>query len=363
MKKKHGVFIGFVVLLTTALFALGGCGDIKTARKINAFLRENGFETIRGGSKEEINGQLFDVLAEHGFGMGNGSYEEMEQRRIRFASVIVETECFDTAKKAFLSPDFLGYYFGLWAVIKTDAVPEKSPEALEFLEFFYRLIKEDETLRSIISDNFSFLKLYEEAPDVLEQFYPELVEEKELHRDGVLANAITKSSKEFKNAIIEQVSADISYAFPFSKFKETLADFKPSSPREGGYLFVFDDSEHKLYKSSDSSESFTRIVSRHDVSDYRTDILYPVVNPNDAQIIIYETYSYEKPNNYWFGYVYLLHTNVRVVHTASGRTIFNKNFRSTGDESYWYTGDYAIDNDYDSKEYAKQISEIVKRGL
>jgi hypothetical protein len=27
MKKKHGVFIGFVVLLTTALFALGGCGN------------------------------------------------------------------------------------------------------------------------------------------------------------------------------------------------------------------------------------------------------------------------------------------------------------------------------------------------
>jgi hypothetical protein len=164
-----------------------------------------------------------------------------------------------------------------------------------------------------------------------------------------------------KNTIIGQITADdenrvLMKAFCLSAVKASLADLKPSSPQKGGYFLVFDDAGREFGE-------FTLNAPYNKADEYKTDTLFPVLNPNNAQIIIYEIYSYEKPDGYWFGSVFLRHTTVRVVNTATGKTVFNRTFRSSGDDRCFYSGDYALDDDYNERDYAEQISALVQRGL
>jgi hypothetical protein len=232
-----------------------------------------------------------------------------------------------------------------------------------------------------LDHDFAFLKLYEEAPDVFEKFYPEIIKAKEIKTLGSLSNAVTKSSQEFKNTIIKQVKTDITKSIPLSQSKTIFADFKPSTPQVGGYIFVFDDTGQFITLDS---ESVTLDTPIHKVTSYKTDILYPVSNPNEAQIIIYETYSYKKPEHmYAGGYVVLRNTTVQAVYVENGKTLFKKTFMSTANlnytRMYMQSGDgslipiggfhttpenkqYVLDDDFIPGEYAKQISEIIKKG-
>ncbi|MDR1056345.1 MAG: hypothetical protein LBL90_11135 [Prevotellaceae bacterium] len=355
------VFLCFTVM---AIFTLAGCGDVKTTKKVNTFLQENGWEKIHIGSKEDINSQLFDILLKHDFGLGNGIQEQREQRQIRVAEFIVENGFYGTAKKFISSYPYLGwrsFELILWIAIMTDAISEKNTEAIEFLNFFHQeIIGKD--YEQELDYYFSFLILYEEAPEIFEKINYGGYRNSWIRPKEAIVRAVIQSSKKFKKAITEQLT--IREAFPLSIAENLFANFKPSNPKKGKYLLVFDNTTHKLYKTrADTSDYFTRTVFKKDISLYEAGILQPANKLNEAQIIIYETYSYQQPNGYWFGYVYLVRTNVKVVNAVTGKTIFNKTFKSTGDESYLGTGDYILDDDYSAKEYVKQILEIVKKAL
>jgi hypothetical protein len=350
-----------IVLVVSIVGLFGGCEEFKQNRKIrwtiNNFLNENGWETITSGSKEKASEQLFAVLGNYQFGRGDGTLEEMIQRQARCADLIIETGCFGTAESALSNYDFYCMELGLWIALKVDALPEKTEEAEKILELFYENIQ-FEPEYNWVAKSFTFLKFYEEAPDIFEKFYPEVLEENKIKKAGSLANAVINASKEMKNAIIRQITADdestLITAFPLSAVEAVLADFKPLFPQKGGYFLVFDDRTRKVGE-------FTLKAPANMADEYKTDTLFPVINPNNAQIIIYETYSYEMPDGYWFGTVFLRHTNVLVVNAATGRTVFNKTFRSSGDERYFYSGDYVLDDDYNENSYAEQISALIQR--
>ncbi|MDR1983611.1 MAG: hypothetical protein LBQ28_02155 [Prevotellaceae bacterium] len=362
--KIYCIILIFLIVIFSIVEIFSGFENMGTKNKINAFLEARGMQTIEGGSKEEIESQLFSVLKDH-ITRVFGEYEN-DTLLSSIADLIVETGCYGTAKRM-KGYGILRLLF--WITIKADAVLEKTPENEEFLKWFYRTA--EDTNHSEFG-NLAFFKLYEENPNMLNKFYPEQTAYQE---EGSLENALTKSSKEFKNFIIKQtVTAGYekrkTKAFPVSMIKSILADFKPSAPEKGGYLFVFDDSEHKL--PDNSGESYTTNTNRTYTDRYETYILHPVLNPDNAQIIIYETYSYAGPRiyNHQHGGIsaYLCHTNVRVVNAATGKTIFNKTYRSDWDFIYSVSenSDYFIDNDYnyaESEKFAKQISELVEKGL
>jgi hypothetical protein len=380
------IFLSFTVL---AICALAGCGDSETKKEVNAFLQQNGWEKIKGGSKEEINTQLFDVLRKHSFGLGNGATEERKQRQIGVAGFIVENEFYGTANNI-LSYDLYGDSgeLILWLALMTDAMPEKSSEVIEFLDLFYQRMKNGKNEEEL-KYYFSYLMLYEAAPEIFEK----INYEKDMRPSEAIVRAAIQTSPEFKKAITEHLTIQdafylneaivraaiqaspefrktlteqltIQKAFPLSMADAILADFKPSNPQKGKYLFVYDDAPHELYKSRiDISDYFTKSIYEQNLSLYEAGILQPAEKLNEAQIIIYETYTYDFPDTYMSGYIYLLHTNVKVVNAVTGETIFNKTFESTGDEFYAFTGDYFVDDDYRAEEYAKQILEIVEKGL
>jgi hypothetical protein len=104
--KKLSTIVGLfshVILALLIVGILGSCGEIivnrKTTGKINGFLKENGWETIKAGTKDEINDQLFVVLQNHDFGRDPGTQDQWDQRQSRIAEFIVETGCYGTARK------------------------------------------------------------------------------------------------------------------------------------------------------------------------------------------------------------------------------------------------------------------------
>jgi len=363
------------VLVTSLVLNLSGCWESETEKKINTFLQECNFlqyndkkgvheaKKIKGGSKKEIEEQLFKILKDEKYGH---VIKRNEIHRL-CANLIVETGMYGTAKKLISDLYYENsnscYQLLSRIAIMTECVSKKTPEAVEFLNLFFK-IRSFDCADAGFSP--SFLKFYIKSPnsDIIDKFYPEKVSN--IHKEGTLEHAIVKlSSKELQNVILGHYKIpDIRKALPLVEFKKILEDFKPSNPQKGGYLFVFDNTPHKLNSDhySTVTEMNMRYFNKH--LGYETEILHLVSNPDNAQIIIYETYSYEK-DNAWSGNVFLRHTNVQVVNATTKETIFNKTFKTflRGRDVIVYTPPYALYDAYRSGSFAKQISEIVKRNL
>jgi hypothetical protein len=386
-KKTAVVICSIVVFLSIGL--LGGCRieERRLNDAINSFLQENELgklpDSFMTPSKVEINNQFYRVLAEHEFGDGF-----IHKKSI--AEFIVETGCYKTAEQIMTIKAHGDNYeqelvLAFWIAVTAEALLEKTPAAEALLELFYQIIEEDSAAEWITDYfwNLPILTIHEETPEMIELFYPELMDKIKSHQtEETLVNAIA-NSRRLKTAIFERIPLmdnienniyNTCKVFPLSKYKTVLANFKALHPQKGGYILVVEDTERRLPLDNDPlPEFFVPKSPGRSCSEYTTDTLHPVFDLNNAQLIIHETYSYEGPKKYGFYIgvglmstsVYLRHTNIKVVDAANEKTLFNKTFKTNWTDSYqlkW--GDsYFISDDYDPGEYAKQISEIVKKAL
>ena len=378
MNKRNllkNVYFGF--LLVSLIFS--GCES--RTKEVNKILEEYGFyETITGKSEDEINTELFNLLKERNFIIDKyilrkiSEHELMIKELPELADMIIKMKCFGTAKKIISKddpPHDKQLYLALWIIIKIDALLEKTPEAESVLELFYKGLENGRFANQVTYQfrflTHNFLKLHEEDPNILELFYPEIISIYESKTNGSINNAIINSSMKLKNEIIKRnVYNDIKKSFPLSRVKTILADFKPSSPQKGGYIIVFDDTDPKLPKISETiKDDFS--------SGYGNETLFQVQNPNKTQVIIYETYSYSKQ---FYNYVkdgimiggksdctvYLRNTNVKVVNVITGKTIFDKTFKTPAEKGYITHGGAVILVDrYKREKFVKEIAELVKK--
>ena len=407
------LLFGFIVPISAIVFTLTGCERNNTRKKINAFLEEskveqfnkktNGWEQakISKGSKVCINNQLYMILKGDESGRhrlyGNLSeeifsveddvwarnqpvYSRRDEYRYRcdlrlsqFADLIVETECYEAVKNliSYLNstpyPDPDHWKLVLWVVIKIELALEKNAEAVNILNQFYS--NNYSILTQIIDIDHNFLKFYinSQNQDIVNIFYPEKV--LKIHRDGTLEYAIKTSSKEFQSALFSNYDisdSDIRKNFPLQQLKSSIENIKSSNPHKGGYVFVFDDRKHTLYSNITVESHLVDAGPTHSqhFTRYKTEIMHPVTDPDNAQILIYESYSYQKQVG-WPS-LYLCHTNVQAIDLTTQKTIFNKTFRTPpykGSIIGSSGSNYAIWGEYKPELFAKQISEIVKRTL
>jgi len=292
--------------------------------KANIFLRKNSWEEIRIGSKEEINSHLANVLIKNtfgtGFGFGSDAVQKKNQDRV--VDFIVENEFYGAANNILLSNYFYrdsnAFNLIFKIVLMVDEMSEKEFESVEFLKNFYK------------------------KAEGLSWDY----------RNGAFLIAVQKSSKEFKKELIERLK--IEKALPLSLSENILPDFIPSDPKKGKYALF-----------SNSKKGKQQHFEKQYLSGYATETLFPASYLKEAQIIIYEICYNERIYGYGSMPVYLVHTNVKVVNAVTGKTIFNKTYKTKRHQQYVYMdGDTEIiDDNYEQIEYAKQISEIVKNDL
>jgi len=334
--------------------------------KINAFLQGNGWEEIQGGSQEEIDSQFAKVLARSKYGTDiNGSWGGQKKNQIRVAKFIVENEYYATAKQLFY-PTENALRLMLHIALKVDSISDKSPNASEFLTSFYQRIKEKD-FEKILGQELSFFTLYEASPELLRNLHCENIADTDywsingkriefwLRQDEPVVSGILNSSEEFKKRILEALT--IQKGFPASISEDTFASYKPSNPSAGKYLLVYDDERQKLPKGQNSF--FYSSMSVKEASRYETETLKPAKKINEAQIVIYENYFYERQSRYTGGYVYFRNTNVKAIDITTGREIFNETFKTKGREIYRSSDEYVVDDDYNGQ-FKEQIFQIIR---
>ena len=416
------LFFSFVVSISIVVFTLTGCERNNTRKKINAFLEEHKVEQFNKNTDSwekakikgnKINNQLYMILKgdeSKGHRLFGDLHEERfsveydvwarnqpvysrddeyryrcDLRLSQFAGLIVETGCYEAVKKliSYLNskpnPSSSHWELILWVIMKIELVHEKNDDALDILNQFY---SNNYPILGYINIDRNFLKFYMDSQNQngIDIFYPE--ETLNIHREGTLEHAIKTSSKELQSALFLNYTirdSDIQKNIPLQQLNSSLENFKPSNPRKGGYIFVFDNKKHMENVSNTSGSSALEQRSRNAYiqttgrfssqyfTRYETEIMHPVANPDNAQIIIMETYSYQEDVG-WSTPLYLRHTNVQVVNLTTGKTIFNKTYRTPpreGNMRLLYLDNPYRDmyDGYRPELFAEQISEIVKRTL
>jgi hypothetical protein len=253
---------------------------------------------------------------------------------------------------------------GLKAFFKIDALEDKPPLARESLDYFYGLFQSFPagydgeaygTYRML--GNFDFLPLYHKNPDILEKYYPDIDGWKGPERE--IAYQIAQASEDFKTAILKSpyfTTERIVKAFPKSRADVLFANFKPASPKKGGYIIIYDDSS-----TNKEGEKFNTPQG----DGYNSGALRQVADPDDAQIFIYENYSsefYEAKSN--SPDLYVQKTDMKAVDMTTGKTIFSGSgtYKPYNFQMYWYNqGDeyHTLEGFNEREEYARRIARLL----
>ena len=352
----------FIIAMVGMLLA--GCKESEDARRINEYFSENGIEEkVQYRNRAQAADGIFSMIFQNSYFKDNpkaaadfitslGYYEVVLRLEGTLLLHAVEDEARMQIKHKYSEKYGMinspypssGYdpnhatHTALLCLINIFSLPEKTPIAQDALELFKTILEKmentgtpgysyngvtywdatEECNKKGLTRGFAVFTLAPDTPSDLGKYYPRLYKNPEVMFPYL---ADLRSAPEGFKEIITNTPSLKSGGFrrPFLASEKLFESFKATSPKKGGYVFEYDD---PLAHTKPSR-----------LYDYKTDILYPVSNPNNASIIIREKYTYQDITGLYFptpsSKVYLKHTNVQVKDAVSGKILFNRTFKST----------------------------------
>ena len=352
-----------IFILAMVGMILTGCREPEDARKINKYFAEKGIEgKVKYKNRAEAVEGIFVMLFQNNYFRNNpkeaadfitkSEYYEVvfKLEGLLYKSKESQRKVYEYKEKhgiindyIFLNENDINYanHVALLSLINIFSLPEKPLIAQDALELFKTII---ELMNDIVFYNIKWERnqaglprgfavfLLDDSTSVLQQYYPNLYDNPNL-TFPYLADLKT-APEGFKEIILNAPYLKKGgFKRSFSVTEKLFENFKATSPQKGGFIFEYDD-------------QFNRISGR--VFDYKTDLLYPVSNPNNACIIIREKCTYQDVSNLYSAAkspIYLVHHNIQVINAVSGKILFARNYRSTPKE-YIYSENKYNENNY-----------------